>query len=100
MLDYTYRAYGDRDLIYGYRINTASNPDLRAALLHMQQRRYVDTMQYLSSAVEDVETETRKRLLGEGWEELLTLKSKAEEGLVSDMAKECMKNLNQWENVI
>jgi hypothetical protein len=41
MLDYTYRAYGDRDLIYGYRINTAGSSELRSALLHMQQRRHV-----------------------------------------------------------
>jgi hypothetical protein len=44
MLDYTYRAYGDRDLIYGYRINTAQNAELRGALLNMQQRRHVDTL--------------------------------------------------------
>lgn len=87
MLDYTYRAYGDRDLIYGYRINTASSPDLRAALLHIQQRRHVDTLNYLSRVGNDVESETRKRRLGEEWDELLSLKSKVEEGLVSDMAK-------------
>jgi hypothetical protein len=64
MLDYTYRAYGDRDLIYGYRINTARSADLRAALLNMQQRRHVATLQHLGRVGEDMEGATRKRNLG------------------------------------
>lgn len=47
MLDYTYRTYGDRDLIYGYRMCNANNSELRKALLHIQQRKHVDTLGYL-----------------------------------------------------
>lgn len=66
MLDYAYRTYGDRDLQYGYRLCTAQTPELRQALLHMQQRRHVDTLKYLSAFGEQFESEGRKR--GREWE--------------------------------
>jgi hypothetical protein len=31
---------------------------------------------------------------------MVDLKSKIDEGLINDMAKECFKNLNQWEGII
>lgn len=66
MLDYAYRAYGDRDLIYGYRLNTAQSADLRGALLTMQQRRHVVTLQHLSQLGYSKESDGRKRGR-EGW---------------------------------
>lgn len=99
MLDYAYRTYGDRDLQYGYRLCTAQTPELRQALLHMQQRRHVDTLKYLSAFGEQFESEGRKR--GREWEsELVAVQRKTEEGLVNEMAKECFKNLNQWDEIV
>lgn len=52
MLDYAYRAYGDRDLIYGYRIAAAYGSPMRMSLLSLQQRRYVETLTALDQYYE------------------------------------------------
>jgi hypothetical protein len=65
MLDYTYRTYGDRDLIYGYRMINADTKDLRNALLHMQQRKHVDTLRYLQSFGGTFKADDKKR--EHGW---------------------------------
>ena len=48
-LDYAYRAYGDHDLVFGFRMNFTRSPCLREALLNIQQRRYVNTLKALST---------------------------------------------------
>lgn len=55
MLDYAYRAYGDRDLIYGYRIAAAYGSPMRMSLLSLQQRRYVETLTALDQYYEQRE---------------------------------------------
>jgi hypothetical protein len=47
LLDYAYRAYGDRDLIHGYRMLAVKSSNMRLALLNIQQRCYVDTLAHL-----------------------------------------------------
>lgn len=64
ILDYAYRAYGDRDLVFGFRMNSIRSPALRQGLLQIQQRRYVNTLRALSdySIESEASEETGKGL--------------------------------------
>ena len=44
IIDFVYRAYGDKDLIYGFRMITTNNKLLRSSLLNIKQRNYVKTL--------------------------------------------------------
>lgn len=44
LLDYAYRAYGDHDLLYGYRMLSTGSANMREALLNIQQRNYVRSL--------------------------------------------------------
>ena len=52
MLDFTYRAYGDKDLVYGHRLSKVTSPSLRLALLKVQQRNYVESLTSLEAHCE------------------------------------------------
>lgn len=41
LLDFVYRAYGDSDLINGYRMLVSDNPEIQKSLALLQQRKYV-----------------------------------------------------------
>ena len=47
LLDYAYRAYGDTDLVYGYRMLSTTSSNMREALLNIQQRNYVKSLSFL-----------------------------------------------------
>jgi hypothetical protein len=49
ILDYTYRAYGDKDLIYGYRMGISQNCEVQKALCSLQQRKYVETLKVIKN---------------------------------------------------
>jgi hypothetical protein len=52
ILDFAYRAYGDRDLLSGYRMLAAKSAPLRHSLLNIQQRKYVQTLSCLHEHAE------------------------------------------------
>ncbi len=59
LLDYVYRAYGDSDLINGYRIIVSNNPDVQRSLALLQQRNYIESLQI----VNDLESQKLKRMI-------------------------------------
>lgn len=59
LLDFVYRAYGDNDLINGYRMLVSTNPDLQRSLALLQQRKYIDSLQI----VNELESSKFKRMI-------------------------------------
>ena len=60
LLDYAYRAYGDNDMVYGYRMLTTTSPNMRSALLNIQQRNYVESLACLNQEKKLVSTMKRR----------------------------------------
>lgn len=60
LLDYAYRAYGDVDMVYGYRMLSTSSSNMREALLNIQQRRYVDSLACLDKEKTLISTLARR----------------------------------------
>ena len=59
LLDYVYRAYGDSDLINGYRMMVSNDSDVQRSLALLQQRKYIESLQI----VNDLESQKLKRMI-------------------------------------
>lgn len=59
LLDYVYRAYGDSDLINGYRMLVSNNPEIQKSLALLQQRKYVESLRL----VNELESNKLKRMI-------------------------------------
>lgn len=72
LLDYAYRAYGDQDLLYGYRMLSTNSANMRLALLNIQQRKYVQTLSSLNQE-KKVKDSLKRRPNSDEDEDSLTL---------------------------
>jgi len=40
ILDYLYKLYGDKDILYGYRMGLTNSEETKKSLVYLQQRNY------------------------------------------------------------
>ena len=66
LLDYAYRAYGDYDPLYGYRMLSTTSGNMREALLNIQQRNYVRSLACLEKERKVVSAVQRRPVDEEG----------------------------------
>lgn len=48
LLDFVYRAYGDGDLINGYRMLVSDSSEIQKSLALLQQRKYVESLRIIN----------------------------------------------------
>ena len=100
LLDYVYRAYGDSDLINGYRMLVSTNPDVQRSLALLQQRKYIESLHI----VNDLESQKLKRMIvsddDTAEESIASLEELLQDNYVTDISKECYKNLDKWEEIL
>lgn len=48
LLDFVYRAYGDSDLINGYRMLVSDSSEIQKSLALLQQRKYVESLRIIN----------------------------------------------------
>ncbi len=100
LLDFVYRAYGDSDLINGYRMMVSTSPEIQRSLALLQQRKYIESLQI----VNELESQKLKRMIVSDddttEESIASLEELLQDNYITDISKECYKNLDKWDEIL
>ena len=98
LLDNLYSVTSDQDILYGFRMQQTNSKVLKNAFTQLQQREYFNALEVLNDFNNSFKRDLDQVYTEE--EDKDSLSQRIEKSYVSDIMKECVKELNEWETFL